>query len=182
MRVNENSVALDCRIAESGPQELHIQYRLVNSGPAIYVLDHILNRVDGSLGPDARRAYTFVTDHSQLVLLKGLLPVPDGLQVELPEVPYASFVDANSAIANAFDIPRVLSYDNPYDYEFRREVIVIKRAVLRIGFVPADAVAGRGQEVKMAGKTLFRFQYRDLIGRQRFVECPLGEVNLQLRT
>ena len=64
----------------------------------------------------------------------------------------------------------------------RREVIVIRRAVLRAGFVPADAVAGRGQEVKIAGETLFRFRYRDLIDRQRFVEYPLGEVNLQLRT
>ncbi len=182
MTFKEDSVALDCQITKSGAQDLHIQYRLVNSGPAIYVLDQILNRANGALGPDANRVYTFIAENSRLVVLKGLLPVPDGLQVELPEVPYGRFVNANSAITSAFDIPRILSYDNPYDYESRQEVIAIKRAVLRVGFVFADAVAGRGQEVKIAGKTLFRFRYRDLIGRQRFVECPMGEVNLQLRT
>jgi hypothetical protein len=181
MTVKEGSVALDVRIAQRGPETLQIRYRLANSGPAIYVLDQILNRDDGRRGPDPARVYTIVTDNSQLVLLKGLLPVPDGMQVELPEVPYARFLDANSQIADAFDIQRTLAYDNPYDYESRGEVIEIRRAVLRVGFVPADAVAERGQEIKIAGKTLFRFRYRDLIGHQRFLEYPLGEMHLRLR-
>ncbi len=182
MTDDENSVKLDCRLSTSGPQELNVEYRLINSGTDIYVLDNILNRLDGSLGPDPRRAYTLIGDHSELVLLKGLLPVPEGVQVELPEVPYANFVNSKSSIGTSFAVPRTLPYDNPYDYEARREVIVIRHAILRIGYVPAEAVAGRGQEIKIRGKTFFRFRYRDLIGWQRFIECPLGEVDLQLHT
>ena len=179
--VNEGSVALEGRLVKSGPQMHRVEYRLQNKGPAIFVLDQILNRADGSRGPDPNRAYTFVVDGDQLVLLKGLLPVPPELQVELPEVPYARRLEANAARTGAFELPTVAAYDNPYDPDVRNEIVVIKRALLRVGFVPADAVAGRGQPVETAQGTCYRFRYRELVGLQRFVDCPLGEAELQLR-
>ena len=57
-------------------------------------------------------------------------------------------VNSKSSIGTSFVSLRTLPYDNPYDYEASREVIVIRHAILRIGYVPAEAVAGRGQEIK----------------------------------
>jgi len=179
MTVTDGSVAIEGRVEKSGPQTLRIQYRLQNSGPAIFVLDQILNRADGRLGPDPKRIYTFVVDGSELVLLKGLVPVPEGVQVEFPEVPYARLVEANATLAGEFEIPTVVLYDNPYDPDVRNEVVAIKRALLRVGFVPA--VAGGGQVVQTSLGDFYRLRYRDVVDRQRFVDCPLGAVELQLR-
>jgi hypothetical protein len=181
MTVKEGSVAIECRVEKSGPQTLRVQYRLQNAGPPIFVLDQILNKADGRRGPDPQRVYTFVVDGDQLVLLKGLVPLPEGVQVEFPDVPYGRLVEANASLTGAFELPTVVPYDNPYDFDARKEIVVIKRALLRVGFVPADAVASRAQPVQAAQGTFYRFRYHDLVGLQRFVDCPLGTVELQLR-
>ena len=178
---HQDNVRLDARLAAKTGQTLAVEYRLSNLGTeAIFVLDNLLNRNDPRMGPDVTRSYTLLSGAGELVLFRGLLPVPEGLQVESPEVPYAQPLAAGQTVTRSFEFPAKLRSDHPYDDVSKAEVIEIRSLSLSVGFVAASLVEGLGQDVERAGQMFRRFSYRELIGHQMTVSTGLGPVDMQL--
>ena len=181
MQASQTVIALEGKLAPSGTQSFRVDYRVTNTGnESVFILDQILNRSDGRMGPDPSRAYTLLGATGELVLFKGMLPIPDGLQVESPEIPYAQLLDAGKSATGSFEMSKIIPYDNPYDYEGAAEAIEIKSVTLQVGFVPSRLAAGMGEEIERQGRTYYRFRYGALAGRQSVASVSLGEAALQV--
>ena len=157
------------------PEELSVSYYIENKGSAnAYVLDALFELQDGRPRIEPSLVYT-VVEGDALTLLKGVLPIPPGLQVEAPEVPYARLLAPSAALEASFRLAKPVRYRNPYHYVDEAEILSCARVRLRVGCITQQGLESLPEEVQVKEAKLYRFGYRQAVRLQKFVETPLKD-------
>lgn len=121
-----------------------VEYRVFNdSSFTIYVFDRLYAApVRGVRAVDPALAYV-TTEGDQIIVGKFLLPVPRGLKVETPDIPYLAAVGPGDTLVGKIVLPLPLKIWNPYVerdaaslnlYGSAREIVI------RLGYIDGSVM------------------------------------------
>jgi len=168
------SVRLESTLTLSA-QRLHVAYRIANlSAQEIFVLDAMF-RPQGRQVLDNSLAYTLFDD-DRLVLMRGTVRIPFGMQVEMPDMPLARRLPAGGVLEGVIDAALPLRDQHPYlpspplGDGPKQQTRQTQRLGLRIGWVRAADVTLPSAPSPVAGAELFRLAYRQVIEAQHLAE------------
>ena len=173
MMVNEMKAELQGSITLA-PHQLEAAYEITNlSGEEIFVLDGLF-RLEGTSKLDPSLVYTILEDDT-LTLFRGLLPIPKGVQVEVPEVPYARLLPPGGTLKGTIRVSLPLPYNQPYEWNEREETRTAKKLRMRIGYVAAKDVNPRPAARTVSETEVYRLGYRQVVDIQHFLETPVQD-------
>ncbi len=161
-----------------GTQHLEVAYTLENkTGEDVYVFDGLFQAIPTGVALDLSAAYTIIED-DLLTLFRGVVKIPPRVQVEAPEMPLARMLPKGEKLSGVIRAKLPLRYDYPYHWVKETKVARTLRVRLRIGCAPASAVQPLPGKAKSESETLYRIEYRQVIGIQQLVETPVQELAL----
>jgi hypothetical protein len=162
--------SLTAEITLIDPQHLGVTYRLENTGrDELLVFDRLFRTApSGERALDETMAYVQLQPPDLIHVTRSTIPIPPGVKVEHPEVPYASILAPGKSLSGKAVVAVPVREDHPYstplaDDEAERSKFVIvsfsigalvKRPGLKLGRPPetpegvhslsyADAVKGQ---------------------------------------
>lgn len=155
---------------------LLLTYTVTNRGDGgIFLFSHLPRYLGGDFVPDEQRIYTFWDESGLLHLTKRLWPVPDDVDVYMPEVPFLAFVPAGRSFRQ--EVRMAMAVDLPYETEESPDhgrPDVTRAATFSVGYVPDSPEVREG--VEPAGE-LFTIAYGEGITAQ--VIADGGETRLR---
>lgn len=165
---------------------LGVDYAVQNTtGADIYVFDRVFTRAQsGEPQIDPSLAYRRLHDDGTLVVEKALQPIPPGMKVELPEIPYLTRVAPGGTVRGrivlALPVQEFGAYwDGPRDGTEKAAT----RIMLRIGYLSVADI-GPGMAVVRPdpgmGEGAFAASYGMAQRLQRFLDVDLGPPPLPL--
>jgi hypothetical protein len=169
----QDGVTLTVPNIEQYPDKLEFTYVVTNHNPCrIYLVNQLFHR-RGAAGfqVDANLVYTEIVQESTLLLRKQLIEVPEELDVEAPEVPYVTRVEAGYSFDETVLIKFPVHLHDPYRRKPDiRESFVISQFYFLLGYILEDEPI-RISEVTLPTATKhLRIDYTDLLMRQRLKE------------
>jgi hypothetical protein len=151
-------------------KEIVVSCRLINRGAEdLYIFDALYKVEDDKVVSDPALIYTVIQNQS-LTLFKGVLEIPEGLQVEIPDVPYGRLLKSGQQYSTTFSVPVPVPYNNPYDFEEEEGFVVCEEVRFRIGYAGAASLKTEPKSIRLGAETLHKVRYHDVIGVQQFVE------------
>lgn len=176
--MNDNSVSLRCSFNRTA-QRLQVAYKIENlSGVQIYVLDGMF-RLEGEPILDSQLAYTII-EGDLLNLFRGILWIPENLQVEAPDMPFARLLLSGGKLKGVIDSPVPLAFHQPYEWNDKQELRITQHVRLRIGYLAAHEVNPPPVMKMLSGGEVFYPKYRQVINIQRFLETPAQDETLSV--
>ena len=176
--INDKNVRLRESIVVT-KEGLKVAYEIDNqSNEDIYVFDLMFRLAQGPV-LDSSLVYTVVED-DLLTLFLGVLRIPEGLQVEIPDVPFARRLPAKETMKSVFKAPIPLPFRQPYEWNDREEMRFTSKIRLRIGYIFEKDLNPRPVMRKIGGVELFSVGYRQTIDVQRFLESQTSEVKMRV--
>ncbi|TQF16615.1 hypothetical protein FJV41_07265 [Myxococcus llanfairpwllgwyngyllgogerychwyrndrobwllllantysiliogogogochensis] len=172
-RVAHAQVELKVESVTSGPEGLAVAYAVRNaSSHAVLLVDGLPEwGPTGYVGLAPERAYVDLSGDGA-VLLRQLVPVPENLDVEAPEVPALSRVEPGTTASRRLLVPLPLRTSMPYATgpEVTRELSAVRELRLRVGYLPAaDDVRLHG--ATESGGTAYRTaEYGQVVTRQQVLD------------
>jgi hypothetical protein len=132
--------------AEAGVQEemLSINYRVHNIlDQPIYLVNRVFKWSSDGFSVDPTIVYTQLSD-GELWLTKAKLDIPENFDVEDPDVPFLTKVEAGETFEESFSLPLPLEPYHAYNQVRRvEEVADFDQLKLVIGWLPGEAVTTR---------------------------------------
>lgn len=114
-----SATAQDCdlRVAiQASPTSLLLGYEFRNRSNKTAFVFNVVHRVGPSGGPEADANLVYVEPSGGSVILgKKIIPVPRGMRVEKPDVPYVTRVEPGQAIVEKINLMLPLRIFTPYD-------------------------------------------------------------------
>lgn len=108
-------VQLACEIVKRDDTEITLAYTVKNGLPCdIYLFDPLTDFRGQQFVPIHNRVYVFWDDDDLLHVTKRLWPVPEDVDVYMPEVPYLTRVAAGAEIREELRLPIPLIVNFPY--------------------------------------------------------------------
>lgn len=165
----KSDATFDISDVRGGPQTLEFSYSVVNGDDTPLFLDNRLFRRTPSgfvLDPDVVDAER---DESGLVRLsKRLAAIPETLDVEAPEIPYLSRVEAGASFTEQVSVALPIAPHAPYRRgQGLSEEDAVDDFVFTIGYFPADGRAAPALvRVARGGKEWF-LDYGSLVQVQQ---------------
>ena len=177
--MNSEKLKLQVTLTATG-NKLRMAYAAENkSGRDVYLLDAPYRLLNGYPTGDSILGYTIV-ERDMLTLLRGVLRIPEGLQVEIPEMPYARLLLAGQKRQGVVESSMPLAFNNPYDWVDHEQVYKVRKVRLRIGYVFMSQLAPQPESVNMDGEMVYRVTYRQVIDVQQFAETPFQDFSITL--
>ncbi len=166
-------VELKVESVTSGPEGLAVAYAVRNAtSHAVLLVDGLPEwGPTGYVGLAPERAYVdFSGDDA--VLLRQLVPVPENLDVEAPEVPALSRVEPGATASRRLLVPLPLRTSMPYPTgpEVTRELSTVRELRLRVGYVPDAADLRLHGAPESAGLTYRTAEYGQVLTRQQILD------------
>jgi len=173
MRTDDDGMRVELELVGEGPGSLRLRYRTGNPwGRELYLVNRLFaTDPTGAIALDPNRVYVTVKDGA-LHLAKMFVEVPDGMDVECPEVPFLTMLQPGEAFAEEFDLPLPARLTWPYE-PFRpgvprEEVAICERIDFSLGyFLPRERTWVTKTEV--AGQYLLASEYGYLRQAHRVV-------------
>ena len=132
--------------AEAGVQDelLSISYRVHNIlDQPIYLVNRVFKWSSDGFSVDPTIVYTQLSD-GELWLTKAKLDIPENFDVEDPDVPFLTKVEAGETFEESFSLPLPLEPYHAYNQVRRvEEVADFDQLKLVIGWLPGEAVTTR---------------------------------------
>jgi hypothetical protein len=176
--MNENGVKLRGSVAVT-PRNLQASYEIENrSGADIYILDALFQLAAQPV-VDPSLAYT-VIEGDLLTLFRGFLRIPEGLQVEAPDIPFARLLPAGGILKGIIDAPLPLRFHHPYEWPDKPEIRPTHKVRLRVGYVAAKELNPRPVAKRVGAAELYYLSYRQVIDVQSFLETPEQEATVPI--
>lgn len=171
--MNEKNIELQATIMLTA-ERLVATYEVRNmSDEDILVLDGLF-RTEGVPVLDNSMAYT-VLEGANLTLFRGVVPVPEGMQVESPEVPFARLLPAGESLKGTIEAPLPLALNDPYAMSVKEEIRSVKQARLRVGYLAAKDLDSKPGPRIIGTAKVDRVGYRQAVGIQHFAEIPFQD-------
>ncbi len=163
-----------------GPTTLGLAYEVENrAGEDLYLLDAPFVLDHGMLTGAGFLGY-MIREERVLTVCRGVLRIPDGLQVEAPEVPYARVLRSGNTVGSSVASPLPLAYSNPYEWADGKQTYHFSAIRLRIGFVRAGEWLKRSETRLLDGREVLRLHYRDIIDLQQFADSPEQVISIEV--
>lgn len=177
-RVAQADVELKVESVSSGPEELAITYAVHNrSSRALLLLDGLPQwGPSGYVGIAPERAYVDLSGEGA-VLLRALIPVPEDIDVEAPELPAVSRVEPGATASRRLSVPLPLRTSMPYSNgpEVTRELSSVRELRLRVGYLPDTGDVRLHSEVQALGQSYRTLEYSQAVSRQQLLDSgPLA--------
>lgn len=167
-------VELKVESVTSGPEGLAVAYAVRNAtSHAVLLVDGLPEwGPTGYVGIAPERAYVdFSGDDA--VLLRQLVPVPEDLDVEAPELPALSRVEPGATASRRLLVPLPLRTSLPYvtsDNEVTRELSAVRELRLRVGYVPDSVHLRLHGSPESAGLTYRTAEYGQVLSSQQVLD------------
>jgi len=151
----QEEVQLTYEISKSGDQHVRLVFDVKNGLPAdIYLFTPLTDYRGQRFVPIPNRVYVFWEDQETLHLTKRLWPIPKGVSVYMPEVPYLTRVPMGATHHEDLQLPLPLLVNFPYRFpdaidEASRGTVVTSpaaRLVFSIGYL-VSKTPGREQDI-----------------------------------
>jgi hypothetical protein len=172
MRFAENvadGVRLDVPVLRSSEDHLALRYVVANDSDwPVWLVNGLFHR-RGAAGfeVDPNLAYCHVAN-DVLLLRKQLVEVPEDLDVEAPEVPYLSRLDAGEEFAEDLRIPFPVEPRDPYHPQPRAsEPYWVNHVTFALGYVVDDDPIEPSRVTLAGGRQAWWASYSQLVTRQR---------------
>lgn len=114
-----SAIAQDCdlRVAiQASPTSLLLGYEFRNRSNKTAFLFNVVHRTGPSGGPEPDANLVYVEPSGGSIILgKKIIPVPRGMRVEKPDVPYVTRVEPGQAIVEKLNLMLPLRIFTPYD-------------------------------------------------------------------
>ncbi len=139
-RVAEADVELKVKPVERTAEALVLSYEVHNRGArALWLVEGLYDESPSgqrTLAPE--KAYVALGGGGEVVVSRMLLPLPENLLVEAPEVPAVHRVDAGQTVRRRVVLPLPLTAVSPYDTGPAETLPLdaVKALRLRVGYVP----------------------------------------------
>jgi hypothetical protein len=165
--MQNSSPTLSVTKAKVQDSALQLSYRVVNpSDHPIYLVARLFRRSAAGFATDPNLVYTEVKNGA-LQLTKAMIPVPDHIDVEVPEVPYVVKVEAGKAFDETLQVPVPVEPLHPYAGVKRvAEAHSFAKVELVIGWLADDGVkvdhvtrAGQPAELQIHHQTVATKQH-----------------------
>ncbi|QSQ11773.1 hypothetical protein [Myxococcus landrumensis] len=177
-RVAQADVELKVESVSGGPEALGITYAVHNrSSRALFLLDGLPEwGPTGSVGIAPERAYVDLSGDGA-VLLRALIPVPEDLDVEAPEVPAVSRVEPGATASRRLVVPLPLRTSMPYatSPEVTRPLSAVRELRLRVAYLPDTGVLRLHGETQAKGQSYRTLEYGQAVSGQQLLDSgPLA--------
>jgi hypothetical protein len=163
----DDQIDLSALVQEQTDTALSLRYRVRNRSESDAYLVNRLFRL-GAQGPEVDPGLVYITreDDGGVTLRKQMLPVPDHVKVETPELPYVTRLAAGGIFEETLRVGLPLVPYSPYE-SAQGPVGLGDIAMLRLtlGYVIADTALDV-REVKRPDGTYLRIAYEELSERQ----------------
>jgi hypothetical protein len=164
-----NKVDFRGSITATGPR-FRASYEIENMlDEDIFILDVMFRLDDGSPVVDSSLFYTII-EGGLLTAFRGVIQIPEGMQVEVPDLPFARLLPAGKSLGGIIDAPLPLRFNQPYDWNDQVELRTTREVRLRIGYVIARDIDSAPPAFKLSDIEAYRLRYRDVIGVQCILE------------
>ncbi|MCK8501512.1 hypothetical protein [Myxococcus fulvus] len=171
-------VELKVESVSSGPEGLAVSYAVHNGSPREVLLVDGLPEwgPTGYVGLAPERAYVELSGDGA-VLLRALVPVPENLDVEAPEVPNVSLLAPGATVSSRLVVPLPLRTSLPYPQgpEATLELSAVRELRLRVGYLPDASEVRLHGTTEAGGRTFRTAEYGQVVTRQRLLDSgPLS--------
>jgi hypothetical protein len=183
-------IALECEVTRFDSEMLELSYRVLNdSGDSIFLLTPLTELGDEGLVEVPDKVYATIEPDGALRLAKQAWPVPDDVDVYLPEVPHLTEVPSGHYFEETVRSPLPVRISYPYRESDpvqpqRAPVPVPSEAtslVLWIAYI-ADEYAARSMRPDDADRgTTSDSSYDELCGHQSILHRELTDVRIPVQ-
>ena len=174
--IDMNNVTGVTMSAEAGVQDemLSISYQVHNIlEQPIYLVNRVFKWSDAGFSVDPAIVYTQLSD-GELWLTKANLDVPENFDVEDPDVPFLTKVEAGETFEESFSLPLPLEPYHAYNQVRRaEEPVSFEQLKLVIGWLPGEAVNAR-TTTRPDGLTLTSAGHMEVSDAQMLLVADLG--------
>lgn len=148
---------------------LELTYEVRNESPhRMFLINRLLRRTPDGLRIDPDLVYARVRPGPLLELSKQLIAIPEELDVEVPEVPCLTPVEAGGEFAETVRVPVPVNAHDPYLPQPSGDTIAtVERAAWTLGYVIEQAPLPASEQELATGGRAWRMNYGDLVGPQR---------------
>ena len=135
--IDRNSIHLEAELRADN-RRLYVEYTVENRGAAdIVVLDHMYRtRRSGERVLDPRKLYVVLEADGTAHLTRSMIPIPPGLKVEYPEVPYGRILKPGESVRQTAIAALPLRPSHPYDDVVPPRAPVVRRVRFTLGVMP----------------------------------------------
>lgn len=151
-------------------QRLVLRYSLSSRTNSDLLVFNALYAVEsGGVAVDPNRVYMLLDD-DVLTLAKAVIEIPRGVQVEIPDVPYATKLSPGMNLQEDIRIELPVQYYNPHDLVTTEATIPCRAVRFRLGYAPVSKIDPAPEPVRVGQRSYFRVKYRAALKSQRLVE------------
>jgi hypothetical protein len=159
-------LAATVRCAE---KELLLSFTAVNqSADDLLIFNALYKPGSGTPVINPNMVYTLL-EGDVLTITKAVLPIPPGIQVEIPDVPYGVKLAPGEVLQGDVTLSLPVRYYNPHDLVLVNDTIICKNVRLRLGYA-RFADVDSPEPVQIDGRQYFRVKYRSALACQKVVE------------
>jgi len=157
---------------------LELAYEVRNESPhRLFLVNRLMRRTGDGLRIDPDLVYAHMRPGPVLELGKHLIPIPDDLDVEVPEVPGLTPVDAGGRFAETIHVPVPVGAHDPYVPQHSGDAIAtVERAAWTLGYVTEETPLPAYEQDLATGGRAWRMDYGDLVGLQRTQTVDVDDV------
>jgi hypothetical protein len=177
MTASTINATLSAAIRLTDAKRLEVQYRLTNdTGMTLCVFDKLYRtKLSGERVLDDKMAYVIFEDQKRIHLTRSLVPIPPGLKVEYPEVPYATLLPPRQSIEGKVSVvvpvEEVRPYREPLEPGTGKER-VFDEVYFSLGVLPKTADL-KLRELPHVGEGVFSLSYADAIHQQKLMKSVM---------
>ncbi len=176
MTTTAEAATLTVTVEEVVDRQIRLSYELRNTGERPIYLFNRLARFGPTGSPtlDDNAVYSAI-EGDTLVLSRQLVPIPDGIRVEMPEVPGLSEVAPGASLKQSLTVVLPLQERNPY--AAGRQIRTFERRQVRklrlvMGYIKSDAIPTLMETQDSKGTVYKTVRYQDAVGQQKFIKSP----------
>jgi len=169
---NKTGVTIDAQ-ADVQDDLLTISYQVHNSlEQSIYLVNRVFKWDKAGFSVDPSIVYTQIVD-GELWLTKANLDVPENLDVEYPDVPYLTKVEAGNTFEESFSLPLPLEPYHAYrEVQRTDEAALFEQVKLVVGWLLGEEVTTR-TTTQPEGLTLTSAHHADVKAAQQLLLADL---------
>jgi hypothetical protein len=148
---------------------LELSYAVRNeSEHRMFLVNRLLRREPDGLRPDPDLVYAHVRPGPALALSKQLIAIPDDIDVEVPEVPCLTPLEAGEEFAETVTVPVPVSAYDPYDPQPSGDSLaIVEQVIWTLGYVVEASPLPVSEQELATGGLAWRMDYGPLILEQR---------------
>lgn len=185
--MNQNTVSamLDAKIILDRTPKIRVEHDLANEGSEeVGVFDRFFRTTrSGQRVLDQTLSYVIFESGNTIHITRSVIPIPMGLKVEVPEVPYLSILPPGQRLQKIVEVPVPVKEYKPYeDIETRvgGRKVTFTHVYFSIGVLPNPrSPEARLKELTHVGQGIYSVCYEYAVSRQRLVKTDLVRLTVE---